>query len=69
MSFAFSLVLMYLMPDNQANARWLSERERKVAIERVRENQTVTSNNKWKWDQFWEALRDSQTAFFFVTAM
>lgn len=60
---------MYLMPDNQANARWLSERERKVAIERVRENQTVTSNNKWKWDQFWEALRDPQTAFFFVTAM
>ncbi|KAF4431169.1 putative transporter [Colletotrichum fructicola] len=69
LSFAFSLVLMYFMPDHQANARWLSERERKVAIERVRENQTVTSNNQWKWDQFWEALRDPQTVFFFATAM
>ncbi|GJC84708.1 putative transporter C757.13 [Colletotrichum liriopes] len=69
LSFAFSFVLMYFMPDNQANTRWLSERERKVAIERVRENRTVTSDNHWKWDQFWEALKDPQTTFFFITAV
>ncbi|KAH9227093.1 hypothetical protein K456DRAFT_1730379 [Colletotrichum gloeosporioides 23] len=69
LELCISLVLMYFMSDHQANARWLSERERKVAIERVRENQTVTSNNQWKWDQFWEAPRDPQTVFFFATAM
>jgi ACS family allantoate permease-like MFS transporter len=69
LSFVFSLILMYFMPDNQANARWLTERERKVAIERVRENQTVTSDDHWKWKQFWEALRDPQTIFFFTTAV
>ncbi|KAF4437149.1 Major facilitator superfamily domain, general substrate transporter [Fusarium austroafricanum] len=68
-SFFFSLVLMYLMPDNQSNARWLNERQKHIAIERVRENRTVTSESRWKWPQFWEALRDPQTVFFFVTAM
>jgi hypothetical protein len=68
-SLAFSLILAYLMPDNQSNARWLNEREKKIAIERVRENQTVSTDNHWKWPQFWEALRDPQTIFFFVTAV
>jgi predicted MFS family arabinose efflux permease len=69
LSLAFSFVLMYLMPDNQSNARWLDERQKTIAIERVRENQTVTKDSEWKWHQFWEALRDPQTVFFFVTAM
>lgn len=60
---------MYLMPDNQNNARWLNARQKKVAIERVRENQTVTADDQWKWPQFWEALRDPQTILFFVTAV
>lgn len=46
---------MYLMPDNQNNARWLNARQKKVAIERVRENQAVTADDLWKWSQFWEA--------------
>ncbi|KAM0553217.1 hypothetical protein ACHAPJ_007505 [Fusarium lateritium] len=69
LSLAFSFILMYLMPDNQNNARWLNERQKLIAVERVRENQTVTADNEWKWHQFWEALRDPQTIFFFVTAM
>ncbi|KAF4966819.1 hypothetical protein FSARC_5534 [Fusarium sarcochroum] len=69
LSLAFSFVLMYLMPDNQNNARWLNDRQKLIAVERVRENQTVTADNEWKWHQFWEALRDPQTIFFFVTAM
>lgn len=57
------------MPDSQSNARWLTEKERKIAVERVRENQTVSSDSDWKWPQFWEALRDPQTTFFFITAV
>ncbi|KAJ5106393.1 major facilitator superfamily domain-containing protein [Penicillium angulare] len=69
LSFAFSLSLIFLMPDNQSNARWLNEKEKKIALERVRENQTVSSDNEWKWSQFWEALRDPQTILFFITAV
>ncbi|KKP00143.1 hypothetical protein THAR02_07763 [Trichoderma harzianum] len=68
-SFVFALILAYLMPDNYSNARWLSPREREVARDRVRENQTVSTDNHWKWSQFWEALRDPQTIFFFITAV
>ncbi|KAL7949251.1 major facilitator superfamily domain-containing protein [Trichoderma barbatum] len=68
-SFAFAIILAYLMPDNYSNARWLTPRERQVARDRVRENQTVSTDNHWKWSQFWEALRDPQTVFFFVTAV
>ncbi|CEJ89649.1 hypothetical protein VHEMI05480 [[Torrubiella] hemipterigena] len=69
LSFVFALLVFWLMPDNQANARWLNEREKKVAIERVRKNQNVTSDDQWKWPQFWEALRDPQTILFFITAV
>ncbi len=69
LSFAFALILIVLMPDNQTNARWLSERQKKIAIERVRQNRTVTADDRWKWHQFWEALRDPQTILFFITAV
>ncbi|KAF3399638.1 hypothetical protein DPV78_006303 [Talaromyces pinophilus] len=69
LSFGFAIILVVFMPDNQSNARWLTEKEKKIALERVRENQTVSSDNHWKWNQFWEALRDPQTTFFFVTAV
>jgi hypothetical protein len=68
-SFVFALILAYLMPDNYSNARWLTPREKEVARDRVRENQTVSTDNHWKWSQFWEALRDPQTIFFFITAV
>jgi hypothetical protein len=60
---------MFLMPDTQANAKWLSKEQRVIAHERVRENQTVSEKNQWQWPQFWEALRDPQTILFFITAM
>ncbi|RFU75810.1 mfs transporter [Trichoderma arundinaceum] len=69
LSFVFAIVLACFMPDNHSNARWLTEREKEVAINRVRENQTVSTDNQWKWPQFWEALKDPQTAFFFITAV
>ncbi|CAH0051770.1 unnamed protein product, partial [Clonostachys solani] len=69
LTLVFSVVLMFLMPDTQANAKWLSKEQRAIAHERVRENQTVSEKNQWQWPQFWEALRDPQTILFFITAI
>uniref|UniRef100_A0A8H7KEZ2 Major facilitator superfamily (MFS) profile domain-containing protein n=1 Tax=Bionectria ochroleuca TaxID=29856 RepID=A0A8H7KEZ2_BIOOC len=69
LTLVFSIVLMFLMPDTQANAKWLSKEQRVIAHERVRENQTVSEKNQWQWPQFWEALRDPQTILFFITAI
>lgn len=61
----FGFVLWYYLPDTPMNARWLSENDRVLAIERVRENRTGIANDHWKWYQFREALLDPATWFIF----
>lgn len=50
-------------------SHWLTKKERLIAVERVRENQSVGVTQGWSWSQFWEAIRDPQTTFFFVSAV
>ncbi|KAI0152158.1 MFS general substrate transporter [Hypoxylon sp. NC0597] len=52
--------LFYYLPDSPLNARWLSEYDRALAIERVRENRTGVENHVWKWSQFKECVLDVQ---------
>jgi MFS family permease len=49
------------MPDNQIQARFLSHREKLIAIDRIRGNFQGIGNQKWKWSQFLEAFRDPRT--------
>lgn len=51
-------MFFYFIPDNQLNCRWLNERDRLLALERVRENEQGIGNTKFKWYQFREALLD-----------
>ncbi|OTA99803.1 hypothetical protein M426DRAFT_16123 [Hypoxylon sp. CI-4A] len=52
--------MFYYLPDSPLNARWLSEKDRALAIERVRSNRTGVENHVWKWSQFKEAILDVQ---------
>ncbi|KAJ0369429.1 hypothetical protein COL26b_010418 [Colletotrichum chrysophilum] len=52
---------LWYLPDNQANAKFLDDRQRLIAIERIRDNFQGIGNRVWKWDQFWEAFRDPRT--------
>lgn len=52
--------LFYYLPDSPLNARWLSDHERALAIERVRSNRTGVENHVWKWSQFKECIMDIQ---------
>ncbi|KAI1377766.1 MFS general substrate transporter [Hypoxylon crocopeplum] len=52
--------LFYYFPDSPLNARWLSEHDRALAIERVRSNRTGVENHVWKWSQFKECMLDVQ---------
>ncbi|KAB2573268.1 MFS allantoate transporter [Lasiodiplodia theobromae] len=54
-------VAFFLMPDNQTNAAFLSLREKRIAVDRIRGNHQGIGNRVWKWDQFREALRDVRT--------
>lgn len=50
--------LYWLLPDSPVSARWLSERERLIAVERLKSNKTGVKNNHHKWTQVKEALLD-----------
>ncbi|KAL3963026.1 hypothetical protein ACCO45_004549 [Purpureocillium lilacinum] len=56
----YGCFLFYYLPDSPMNARWLSEQDRALAIERVRSNRTSIENNVWKWAQFKECILDIQ---------
>ncbi|KAI1762030.1 MFS general substrate transporter [Hypoxylon sp. FL1150] len=51
-------LFLYLMPDSQLNARFLTEQERVMAVERIRVNQQGVGNKHFKWYQCKEALTD-----------
>ncbi|KAI1283994.1 major facilitator superfamily transporter allantoate [Xylaria sp. FL0933] len=52
------VLFLYWMPDSQLNARFLTEHERLMAVERIRVNQQGVGNKHFKWYQCREALTD-----------
>lgn len=49
------------MPDSPMRAKCYSEADKRLLVERVRENQTSLQNKKFRSEQFLEALLDPQT--------
>lgn len=60
-SMAYSLVYLLLFPDSPMKARFLTDRERHIAVLRVRSNNTGIQTRVWKMHQVWDALKDPQT--------
>ncbi|KAJ5668948.1 Major facilitator superfamily domain general substrate transporter [Penicillium macrosclerotiorum] len=69
LTIALGLVFLWVVPDNQLNARWLSKRDRMLAIARVRINQQGIGNKHFKMYQVKEALMDPMTWAFFFYAL
>lgn len=65
---AGAFYLCYL-PDNQSNAKFLNEREKLVAIERIRDNFQGIGNKAWKWYQFRKAFRDPRTYLYVLFSL
>jgi hypothetical protein len=51
-------MFLYVVPDNPTRVRFLDERQRYVAVERLRQNQAGLENKVFKWSQATEALTD-----------
>lgn len=66
---AVGTIFLFLMPDNQLNARFLTPQERLMAIERIRSNQQGVGNRHFKMYQFKEALADPLTWAFVFYAL
>ncbi len=62
-------IFLFLMPDNQLNARFLTPEERIMAVERIRKNQQGVGNKHFKMYQLREALLDPMSWAFFLLAL
>jgi MFS family permease len=66
LTVAYAIVVLILMPDSPMKAKYLSERERIIAVERLRANQMGIQSGEWKWNQVWETLIDFKTWCWFI---
>ncbi|KAL1894025.1 Allantoate permease [Sporothrix stenoceras] len=60
------LAFFYIIPDSQLNCRWLSKRDRLLAIARVSENEQGIGNTQFKRYQLLEAFTDPLTWALFL---
>lgn len=61
----WGLVMMFLLPDNPVTCRWLTDREKKIVLWRLRDNQTGVENKTFKGYQVLEAFTDYKSLFLF----
>ncbi|KAI6803567.1 putative MFS allantoate transporter [Hortaea werneckii] len=69
LTVTMGIVFLWVVPDSQLNARWLSKEDRILALERIRINQQGVGNKHFKWYQLREALLDPITWAFFFYAL
>ncbi|PLB53572.1 allantoate permease [Aspergillus steynii IBT 23096] len=71
LTVAYSFVVLFLMPDSPMEAKCLNEREKIIAVERLRANQMGIISRQWRWDHVWETLYDLKTWcwFFLIVAI
>jgi hypothetical protein len=62
----WGIVMFIFLPDSPVTAKGLSLKQRRMAVERLRENQTGVENKHLKPYQVWEAFTDYKLYFFFV---
>jgi len=65
---AWGIVLFIFLPDSPVTAKFLSQSEKRMAVERLRENQTGIENKHFKTYQVMEAFTDYKTLLFFLIA-
>lgn len=57
----WGVFVWYWMPDSPMRAKCFTEADKRLMVERVRENQTGLQNKVFRREQAMEALRDPQT--------
>ncbi|KAL3247333.1 hypothetical protein ABHI18_012452 [Aspergillus niger] len=65
LTVAYSTLVLIFMPDSPMEAKFLSEREKVIAVERLRANQMGIISREWRWDHVWETAYDVKTWLWF----
>ena len=66
-TFVWAIIVGIFLPDNPVKAKFISEREKAISIDRMRADQTGIENKTFKRKQMIEAFSDPKTwlMFFF----
>lgn len=62
----WGIVIVVMLPDSPVSARLLTPRQRRMAVERLKENQTGVENKHLKFYQLKEAFLDYKLYLFFI---
>ena len=63
---AYSIFIVFVLPDHPMNARFLTPEQRYHATQRLAENRTGMASRVWKWKQAGEALLDIKVWIIFI---
>ena len=63
---AVSVAVFFFLPDSPFEAKFMSNYEKSVAIERLRANQMGVASRDWKWSHVREACVDQKTWLWFA---
>ncbi|KAF7158138.1 hypothetical protein CNMCM5623_002804 [Aspergillus felis] len=67
LTVAYSFLVFVFMPDSPMEAKCLSDREKVIAVERLRANQMGIISREWRWDHVWETFYELKTwCWFFL---
>ncbi|CZR56543.1 related to DAL5-Allantoate and ureidosuccinate permease [Phialocephala subalpina] len=66
LTIAFGFVIGIFLPDSPVKARFITEREKMIHVERMRADQLGIENKTFKPSQMWETFRDSKTWLMFM---
>ncbi len=66
LTVVFSFFVLIYMPDSPMEAKYLRQREKVVAVERLRANQMGVESRHWRWDHVLETMVDLKTWCWFV---
>ncbi|TYJ55877.1 hypothetical protein B9479_003400 [Cryptococcus floricola] len=58
LSIVIGLLFAYLTPTNAESAWFLTKEDRQIAVDRVALEHASAESREWRWDQFWETLKD-----------
>ncbi|GMM47011.1 hypothetical protein DAPK24_035860 [Pichia kluyveri] len=69
MTIVNGFLILIFIPNKPTDAKWLSEREKEVVIERIRHNNQGYGNKVFKWEQAKEVLIDPRTYLYFLLSL
>jgi hypothetical protein len=71
LTVAYSVIVFLFMPDSPMEGKFLDEREKVIAVERLRANQMGIISREWRWDHVRETFLDPKTYlwFFLIVAI